>query len=299
VVDGALRCASPDARFVVSGQLGRLTPKDGAAFAEQLRSLGLDFLSPVLAQLDTTRVTRVAIAAQGFEANVAWHAVPISTAGLALGNRFDVVQLPNVSLLAHLVRGRSKPIRKAVFVACDPERKLKAHIEETLHAFSTIECDDKVVLIDQSRAIHADAVLAACAESDLLHFSGHSVLTPGDVHGSGLLLSDGLLSVARIEQALSSRVPSTVVLSSCDSAADDSRLSDALTLAGAFLQSGACTVIGAAWPVPDSIAAGTMLGFYGVLAEVGAVAALNDARRRLAAAVASSYSQSFKVVGWS
>ena len=297
VLDGVVRFDSLRSRMALAGFAGEQTPED-PRFSEWLRCLGEQFVGPLLGEIDTTTVTRIAIAAQGFEANVAWHAVPIAVGGARLGDRFDVVQLPNLALLTHLLERKSKSLRKAVFVACDPDGSLILHIEETLRAFSTIECSDTVVLLDQSRPIRAEAVLAACEQADLLHFSGHGVLTPGNMHESGLVLSDGLLSVASIERALSSRVPSTVVLSSCDSAAGDSRFSDAPTLASTFLQAGARTVIGAGWPVPDSIAAETTLAFYGMLSAAGAVAALNEARRRVAAAVCHDYAQSFKVIGW-
>jgi CHAT domain-containing protein len=89
-----------------------------------------------------------------------------------------------------------------------------------------------------------------------------------------------------------------VVLSSCESAAEDTFYGDAPTLSGAFLQAGVRCIIGAAWPVPESIAAATMRSFYGQLQALGPVAALAAARRTITRESSDPYAQSFKVSGW-
>ena len=68
--------------------------------------------------------------------------------------------------------------------------------------------------------------------------------------------------------------------------------------AHAFLQAGAKTVVGSAWPVPDSVAANTTRAFYELLADLGPIAALNRARRQVQAQTPSALAQSFKILGW-
>lgn len=273
------------------------TPAYPDLFERQLATLGAGFLQPVLAELDTTGVERVVIAAQGLEASFAWHAVPVTTTE-RLGDRFEVAHIPNVTMLTRLTGHPPRRVQKAVIVACDPYGTLVQHIDEALDAFSILECKEKIVLSDRSRPISADAVIDACRDADLFHFSGHSVVVQGELDQSGLILSDGTLTIPRLERSLVSSVPGLVVLSSCESAAEDAFYGDAPTLSSAFLQAGVRCVIGAAWPVPDDIAAATTRSFYGLLQLRGPVAGLAEARRAVTRWSGDPYGQSFKVSGW-
>jgi tetratricopeptide (TPR) repeat protein len=274
------------------------TPANQRDFTRQISWIGRNFLDPLLAKLDLAGITRIVIISQGFLNNIAWHAVPLSQQNARLGDIFEVVQIPSVSMLSEFINRPPNPIRKAVFVACDPEQNLVHYIEEVQQVFSTLEIPDKVLLTDKSRSITCDAFMEAIAEADLLHFSGHGIFYPGNPEQSGLLLSDGVVSVQKLEQSFSAYVPSLVVLSSCDSAIDDVHLSDAPTLSTVFLQAGARMVVGSAWPVPDIIAAETARRFYKWLTAMGPIKALSETRRSRSRIEGDDYWNSFKLLGW-
>lgn len=208
------------------------------------------------------------------------------------------MKVPNATVLSHLVNTPGPPLRKAAFVACDPSGSLKRHIEECRHSFSVLDVPDKLVLADASRSITKDATIEVMKEVDLFHFAGHSVMASGRPDESGLLLSDGLLTVSGLEQAFAHHAPSLVFLSSCESGADDSILEDAPNLSSVFLQAGARVVIGASWRVADSIAAFTARKFYENLMSDGPIAALKNAQTELMGRITSAEWASFRLQGW-
>lgn len=274
------------------------TPERPAAYARQLSWLGAHLLGPVLGELGLAGVTRIVVTSQGL-GYVPWHAVPVPPGGTPLGATLEVVTVPSVTVLGHLLAEPSRPIAKAAFVACDPAGTLRQHITECRDAFAALRAPDKVMLTDTSRTVTKQAVRDLISEVDLFHYSGHSTLVPGSPHKSGLLLSDGLLTVPELEQAVSRRAPALVFLSSCESGATDPTMRDAATLSSSLLQAGAHAVIGASWPVPDLVAARTAQVFYKRFDGHNGVAALREAHLQLIAdPVSEADWAAFKFQGW-
>jgi CHAT domain-containing protein len=136
-------------------------------------------------------------------------------------------------------------------------------------------------------------------EVDLFHFSGHSNLLSGKPEKSGLLLSDGLLTLSELERTLSPRAPALIFLSSCQSGTEDSTLRDALNLSSVFLLGGSRAVIGTSWRVPDSVAALTARKFYETLGTTDAVAAMKNVYSELIKnPEIGAYWSTFRLQGW-
>lgn len=273
-----------------------LSPSNPSKFHDQLAWLGTGFLGPMLDGMDMTRVSRIVFASQVFS-HLPWHAVPLPGRP-SLGQSFEVISVPSFSLLARLLNAPRAELRKASFVACDPTRKLRQHIEECRHSFSALNIPDTIVLTDTSRSVSKQAVIEILGETNVFHFSGHSTLRAGRPEESGLLLSDGLLNIIELQEALARHAPSVVFLSSCESSAVDHLLEDAPNLSSVFLQAGAQMVIGALWSVPDSVASFTARKFYERLRVVGPVQALRSAQLELMS-VSDNYDwATFRIQGW-
>ncbi|MFD9303980.1 CHAT domain-containing protein [Streptomyces sp. NPDC060048] len=274
------------------------TPALEEQFHYQMSWIGSRFLTPLLNDIDLAGISRVAIASRDLR-HLPWHAMPGPPGGEPLGRAFELVGVPNAAFLAQVAGTPDPPLRKSAFVACDPSGTLRQHIQECRHAFSVLSVPDKIVLTDTSRPVSKRALLRIVREVDLFHFAGHSRMVPGRPDLSGLLLSDGLLSVPELEEACGEHAPSLVFLSSCESGSQDSTLEDAPNLSTVFLQAGARVVIGAAWKVPDSIAALTARRFYENLATADPVGALRLARTQVMDTVTGAHWAAFVAQGWS
>ena len=101
----------------------------------------------------------------------------------------------------------------------------------------------------------------ALTRAGWLHFAGHAEVKGRGGWQSGLVLSDGLMSVGDILRA--PRVPPTVVLSACRAAEEPegSRL-PTIGLAQAFVLAGAERVVAATRPVSDETAAALARALY-------------------------------------
>ncbi|MCX4668822.1 CHAT domain-containing tetratricopeptide repeat protein [Streptomyces sp. NBC_01381] len=273
------------------------TPEHAEQFHYQMSWISSHFLGPLLNDIDLAGIKGIVIASRDLR-HLPWHSMPTPT-GERLGRTFEVIRVPSAAFLARVLGTPDPPVRKAAFVACDPSGTLKRHIQECRHAFSTLSVPDKIVLTDISRPLSKGAALSILKETDLFHFAGHSTMITDRPDQSGLLFSDGLLSVPELEVACAERAPSMVFLSSCESAAEDTVLEDALNLSTVFLQAGARVVIGASWQVPDSIAAFTARKFYENLATAGPIASLRRAQTQMMDTVASAHWAAFVLQGWS
>ncbi|MFE8016615.1 CHAT domain-containing protein [Streptomyces antibioticus] len=302
VEDGARRIPLAEVARATGGsesateiRLHRLTPDTPDTFRALLTWLGARFLGPVLDATDSRGLTRIAVTAADLNW-VPWHAVPLPDTGIPLGRTWEVLQIPNAEFLARALRSADPPLRKAAFVACDPSRTLRRHIDECRRGFAALSGPERLVLTDSSRPVTRDAVTRLLAEADLFHFAGHSVLDADRPDRSGLMLSDGLFTLSDLERACAGgRAPSVVFLSSCESAAADPRLADAPTLATAFLGAGGRVAIGALWEVPDGVAARMARSFYENLPGHTPVEALSAARSRLP----ENHWPAFTLHGWS
>lgn len=302
VEDGARRIPLAEVARATGGsasateiRLHRLTSHTPDELRALLTWLGDRFLGPVLDATDSRGLTRIAVTAADLNW-VPWHAVPLPATGTALGRTWEVLQIPNAEFLARALRSADPPLRKAAFVACDPSRTLRRHIDECRRGFAALSGPERLVLTDSSRPVTRDAVTRLLAEADLFHFAGHSVLDADRPDRSGLILSDGLLTLSDLERdCAGGRAPSVVFLSSCESAAADPRLADAPSLSTAFLGAGGRVAIGSLWEVPDGVAARTARAFYENLPGRTPVEALSAARTRLP----ENHWPAFTLHGWS
>ncbi|MFT4218394.1 MAG: CHAT domain-containing protein [Micropruina sp.] len=93
-------------------------------------------------------------------------------------------------------------------------------------------------------------VLDALADADLAHLAAHGWLRPDNPQFSELTMSDGPLVVHHLDTI--ARLPSTLILASCDSGRPVSRPGEALLgFAAACLIRGTRTLIAPVTPVPD------------------------------------------------
>lgn len=118
------------------------------------------------------------------------------------------------------------------------------------------------------RAATRDAFVRDAAGRDVLHFAGHAVTNRVAAERSSLALAadgvvaDGALTVEEIA-AMHLDGVRTVVLSSCDSAGGPSVAGEGpLSLARAFLQAGAPSVVASLWAVPDRPTTPLISGFH-------------------------------------
>jgi hypothetical protein len=113
------------------------------------------------------------------------------------------------------------------------------------------------------------AVLAAMSRNEIAHFACHGTTQAGDPSASGLLLTDGLLSV---EDVLNQRLgpKELAILSACDTARSGVSFSDEpVHLASALQLAGYRHVIGTLQPVRDVVAAQMAERIYSALDQHG------------------------------
>lgn len=127
-----------------------------------------------------------------------------------------------------------------------------------------------------------NAVLAKLDRASAMHFVGHAVQTP-DPARSGLILSDGILTVAEIA-AMRFPAAAFAYLSACDTARMDRTLPDVVTLAAAFHIAGYQNVIAVLDVVSDLVASQVSIDVYqrltdgrGYLRPEGSAQALHSA----------------------
>ncbi|MCD2187821.1 CHAT domain-containing protein [Actinomycetospora sp. SF1] len=113
---------------------------------------------------------------------------------------------------------------------------------------------DAVTVIEDEGADLA-TVAAAWSHHDVVHFSGHGVQDGESPSEGGLVLHDGVLTVARLAD-LPSGCGRLAVLSACQSATGGTVNADeAIAVASALQYGGWDSVVGTLWPVRDDVAA--------------------------------------------
>jgi CHAT domain-containing protein/tetratricopeptide (TPR) repeat protein len=204
----------------------------------------------------------------------------------------DLLTLSVAPSAAAVILGRQRAAGRAgdavtgrLLVVADPERHDASPLPGARDEARRIEAAFPArVDVLAGPAARTDAVLSRLPTCWIAHLACHGVsnfLEPKAM--PRLLLSDGDVTLEQLLQlpALRARL---VVLSACQSGqADAAQVSDEmLGLPLAFLQAGACTVVGALWPIDDSATAMLVGRFYEELtAEIGA-----DGRGDVAAALA-------------
>ena len=142
-----------------------------------------------------------------------------------------------------------------------------------------------VTMLDRAEATKSRFLQLAGAFPDL-HLATHGVLDPERPEHSYLLLAGAdqetqRLSIAEIA-GLSLPANGLTVLSACETALGETVPGAALTtLAAAFSQAGAQSVIASLWQVNDAATREFMVAFHRALGGMGRAAALQDAQRRV------------------
>jgi CHAT domain-containing protein/tetratricopeptide (TPR) repeat protein len=298
--------------------LGLLERRDGKEAPAAAR-LGEMLLGPALRALPQT-VDRLVIVPDGALYNLPWDALRTSRGVEPLGLSHELALAPSATLFSRWrARSVTVPSRGALVLA-DPERPHAERAATTrgAAAFSSIaeaarfgplpyarrEGQDVAALLPESDLLVGDqATERALARVDLrpfaaLHFAAHAIADAAHPDRSAVLLApggtgeagapsgaaDGLLQPREIVALpLSGKL---AVLSACRTA-DGAVISGegTMSLARAFFQAGAATVVGSRWPLADDEAERLSESFYGALSKGDSAGkALRQARREAAAA---------------
>jgi hypothetical protein len=234
-----------------------------------------------------------------------------------IASRYEIAVAPSATLWLHWRETAAEPSARRALVLADPEldhslssdaSARQAMLQQGLRVgrlpyarqeSRAIErhLGDVDVMIGPSAS---EAVLKARDPQQyaLLHFAAHAVSDEARPERSAVLLSagsdaeDGLLQAREIQQLdLRGRI---VVLSACETAAGPLLNGEGvLSLARAFFEAGARTVIGTRWPIRDRDAAMLFDRFYG---ELGAGASLSGA---LARAEREAIAERLPAAAWS
>ena len=106
-----------------------------------------------------------------------------------------------------------------------------------------------------------DSLRKACAESGMLHVATHGVLDPDVPLFSGLVTTDGIVTVGDILEW--EKTPDLVVLSACETALGDLGQGDDLVgLTRAFQAGGTRCIVATLWSVSDESTSAWMTLFY-------------------------------------
>ena len=141
-------------------------------------------------------------------------------------------------------RLRRAPPRSALVVA--GPRLAEAHAE----AHGVAACHRRVTLLTGTEATVAN-VSAEMGKHDAVHFVAHGRFRHDNPLWSTIELEDGQLTVYELERL--GRVPSTVVLATCESGVGGARGGAQLHgLAGTLLTMGARTIVAAIGALPDT-----------------------------------------------
>ena len=267
-----------------------LFPRRNGSEALPAREIAADLLSPALADLPAG-IERLVIVPDG-----ALHRMPFAALrtadGSPLAARFQLSIVPSATLWLRWREALTEPRSRslvladplpagagadgAVELADDTERNWQLARGVRLAALPHARKEGRTVARYLGRsselllgeAASERALKTAGAEPiGLLHFAAHAVVDGEHPHRSAVVLSpgspaeDGLLQpreIARLNLA-----GSVVVLSTCQSAAGAVLAGEGpLSLARAFFQAGARTVVGSLWPLRDDEAAALFAAFY-------------------------------------
>ena len=215
-----------------------------------------DELAPLVqTALDLQNIERVRVISHGELASLDMHALLVG--GTPLLQRAQVVY----SLDSGVTRRPTAPgSGHRIVVVGDPGGDLaaaKVEAHEVVQALNAAQ-PELLMRADATRA----RVLRSLLTSDLFHFAGHVRFAGREGIDSGLVLSDGELSLGDILTL--SRVPEMVVLSACEGARTRSAagFSASLGLAQAFVAAGSRAVVATTRAVPDELARTFFAMFY-------------------------------------
>lgn len=248
--DDAARGFAVDAAGTVTQPLA-LPPAD-ATPDELARAL----LEPFAASIERAR--RVRILATGPLLRVDFHALPWRGEPLVAHAPVEYpLDLPST----HAAEAPRADARPTALVVADSRNNLTQARREADAVATRLSAAWKVESLVGDAAQRA-AVLDGLARAELFHFGGHGIFAGRTGWDSTLALADtGALTLGDV-LALPS-APRRVVLSGCETgrSPEGARVVD-VSLAGAFVAAGAETVVAAARPVKDELAAALAEALY-------------------------------------
>ncbi|MFF1923924.1 CHAT domain-containing protein [Streptomyces sp. NPDC058221] len=225
--------------------------------AEDLPDLFQQVLAPLVAPLaDRLGAGDTAlICPTGALHHVPFHALSPDGGPLLL-ERNAVAYLPSVSLLRTL-DGRARPAGHGAVVVGDPGDDLP-HARDEARLLAGRLGVAPLLGADATR----EQVLASMAGAEVLHAACHASFRSDDPLGSGLVLSDGLLTGRDILRQDWHGVR-LAVLSACETGLGDvGRTDEALGLSRSLLFAGVRSLVMSLWRVPDRSTAALMADFH-------------------------------------
>ncbi|MCB9537247.1 MAG: CHAT domain-containing protein [Myxococcales bacterium] len=182
---------------------------------------------------------------------------PTGEAGLDLAGRPAVyaMDLPPRS---------ARPAGSAALLVADPPATCRARREAERVGPGLAAARPTVRRLVGAAATRA-AVRAALTEVDHLHYAGHGRYAGFEGWDSALPLRDGPLALGDL--LVLPRVPTTVVLSGCETGRAEGAAAQGLGLAHAFLLRGAEAVVAPVRPVDDGAAAAFGEALYAALGD--------------------------------
>lgn len=246
--------------FAIEAEHVRAQVVHGLEAGASETELSAKLLGPFSSQIN--RAKRLHILPMHGLHSVAFHALPWDG-----GAVLDTVPVAYAMDLAATVSTRDLRLERALVVA-DPATVLPgvaalAHAadEGALAAAKLRQHGSAVVLLSHDEVSHA-AVTVGLAQADLFHYAGHGVARGAAGWDSALLLAGESSLDVRAVMALG-RVPGAVVLVGCQTGILDPTLpSGGMSLASAFLASGAEFVMAASDDVPDAEALAFTTALY-------------------------------------
>lgn len=194
------------------------------------------------------------------------HHVPLGAlcpGGQPLLERNPLALLPSSSLLRALRSAAHKEPAVPAAVFGDPTGDLAGARSEALEVAQRFRV--KAALGPEATI---GAVTDALIRSGVVHVAAHAAFDSDDALGSGVVLSDGLLTARGI---ISLRAPalSLVTLSACETGVSQTDAAEELVgLTRALMFAGADAIVVSLWKVPDASTLEVMQGFYeGIIGE--------------------------------
>ena len=174
----------------------------------------------------------------------------------------------------------------------DPDRSLR-YADSEVQLLRTVFPSMRVLPHGKATKV---GLVRALPGTSMLHFACHSEFRTGSPYDSGLLLSDGILSLAEIYIDTHLHGCRLVTLSGCESARLDPKYADEfLSIASGFSYAGAAGVVGALWAVEDLSTMLLMHRFYGnQTGEASTASALAKAQTWLRDATAAELATMFE-----
>ncbi|MCF6523840.1 CHAT domain-containing protein [Streptomyces sp. JJ36] len=210
------------------------------------------------------RVARLVLVPMGPLGAVPWHAAWRSRPG---GGRRYALHVTEVSYAASArlvceVAGRPEPPRGAALIVGDPTgdlwfagREARA-VRDAYYPHATFLGRAAPGTADGSGTVAEvlDWLGSPAARGGTLHLACHAAVAENARHSAVLRLRDGDLSAEALTERPAAGAgggPDLVVLAACRSHVSGRGADEVYTLATAFLTSGARSVLGSLWPVPD------------------------------------------------